>query len=77
MCALDSAELLLLVIDRSPHMAGLPPFEGSDETAHSSYIEQIAKTETLPRVGDKLRQDAQDLRSLWKRPVEWHIFYRI
>ena len=42
------------------HVAGLPPFEGIDETAHYSYIEQIAKTGTLPRFGDKLRQDAED-----------------
>ena len=51
-----SAELLLasLLIGLA-HVAGLPPFEGIDETAHYSYIEQIAKTGTLPRVGDKLR----------------------
>jgi hypothetical protein len=42
------------------HIAGLPPFEGNDETAHYSYFEQIAKTGTLPRFGDKLRQDAED-----------------
>ena len=41
------------------HIAGLPPFEGFDEIAHYSYIEQIAKTGTLPRAGDQLRQDAQ------------------
>ena len=57
-----SAALLLasLLIGLS-HVAGLPPFEGIDETAHYSYIEQIAKTGTLPRFGDKLRQDAQDV----------------
>ena len=43
------------------HVAGLPPFEGIDETAHYSYIEQIAKTGTFPRAGDLLRQDAQDV----------------
>ena len=65
-----SAALLLasLLIGLS-HVAGLPPFEGIDETAHYSYIEQIAKTGTLPRFGDKLRQDAQDVRTLWKRPL--------
>ena len=54
------AELLLasLLIGLA-HIAGLPPFEGFDEVAHYSYIEQIAKTGTLPRAGDKLRQDAQ------------------
>src|SRR5262245_31679291 len=56
-----SATLLLasLLIGLA-HVAGLPPFEGFDETAHYSYIEQIAKAGTLPRVGDKLRQDVQD-----------------
>src|SRR6516164_7183579 len=43
------------------HVTGLPPFEGMDENAHYSYIEQIAKTGTFPRAGDKLRQDAQDV----------------
>src|SRR5438046_9977553 len=53
-----SAELLLasLLIGLA-HVAGLPPFEGIDESAHYSYIEQIARTGTLPRVGDKLWQD--------------------
>jgi hypothetical protein len=57
-----SAALLLasLLIGLS-HVAGLPPFEGIDETAHYSYIEQVAKTGTLPRVGDKIRQDVQDV----------------
>ena len=57
-----SAALLLasLLIGLS-HIAGLPPFEGIDETAHYSYIEQIAKTGTLPRIGDKMRQDVQDV----------------
>jgi hypothetical protein len=55
------AELLLasLLIGLA-HVAGLPPFEGFDETAHYSYIEQIAKTGRLPHAGDKLRQDAVD-----------------
>src|SRR5262245_38104125 len=43
----------------------LPPFEGLDETAHYSYIEQIAKTGTLPRLSNKMidtiRRDAQDV----------------
>src|SRR5262245_10249913 len=56
-----SAPLLLasLLIGLS-HIAGLPAFEGIDEAAHYSYVEQIAKTGTLPRFGDKLRQDAED-----------------
>src|SRR6516225_10064490 len=53
--ALLSASLLIGLAQ----VAGLPPFEGIDETAHYSYIEQIAKTGTLPRFGDQLRQDAE------------------
>src|SRR6516225_10098968 len=54
--ALLSASLLIGL----SHVAGLPPFEGIDETTHYAYIEQIAKTGTLPHVGDKLRQEAED-----------------
>src|SRR6516225_6255437 len=54
--ALLSASLLIGL----SHVAGLPPFEGIDETAHYSYVEQIAKTGTLPRFGDNLRRDAED-----------------
>jgi hypothetical protein len=32
----------------------LPPFEGTDETAHYSYIQQIAETGRWPRPGDKI-----------------------
>src|SRR5262245_50994510 len=56
----SAALLLAALLIGLAHVAGLPPFEGFDETAHYSYIEQIAKTGTLPRVSDKLRQDAQD-----------------
>ena len=56
-----AALLLASLLIGLSHVAGLPPFEGIDETAHYSYIEQIAKTGTLPRFGDKLRQDAQDV----------------
>jgi hypothetical protein len=56
----SAALLLASLLIGLAHVAGLPPFEGFDETAHYSYIEQIAKTGTLPRVSDKLRQDAQD-----------------
>ena len=54
-----AALLLASLLMGLSHVAGLPPFEGIDETAHYSYIEQIAKTGTLPRFGDKLRQDAE------------------
>ena len=55
-----AALLLASLLIGLSHVAGLPPFEGIDETAHYSYIEQIAKTGTLPRFGDKLRQDVED-----------------
>jgi len=58
---ISAALLLASLLVGLAHVAGLPPFEGSDETAHYSYIEQIAKTGTLPRIGDKLRQDAEYL----------------
>jgi hypothetical protein len=62
MMRLILSELLLasLLIGLA-HVAGLPPFEGFDEIAHYSYIEQIARTGALPRVGDTLRQDAIDV----------------
>ena len=42
--ALLAAALLIGVAQ----IAELPPFEGFDETAHYSYIEQIAETGTWP-----------------------------
>lgn len=39
------------------HIALLPPFDGFDETAHYSYIQQIAETGRWPRRSDKLSQD--------------------
>jgi hypothetical protein len=56
-----AALLLASLLIGLSHVAGLPPFEGIDEAAHYSYIEQIAKTGTLPRFGDKLRQDVRDV----------------
>src|SRR5215211_2289592 len=56
-----TALLLASLLIGLGHVAGLPPFEGIDETAHYSYIEQIAKTKTLPRFYDNLRKDAQDI----------------
>jgi hypothetical protein len=35
----------------------LPPFEGFDETAHYSYVQQLADTGRWPRRGDHLSQD--------------------
>ena len=51
---ISAALLLASLLIGLAHVAGLPPFEGIDETAHYSYIEQIAKTGTLPRVCDKI-----------------------
>src|SRR5215831_2642125 len=58
---ISAALLLASLLIGLAHVAGLPPFEGFDETAHYSYIEQIAKTGTLPRFGDKITQHAEDV----------------
>src|SRR5215469_5546067 len=64
-----SALLLASLLIGLGHVAALPPFEGIDERAHYSYIEQIAKTGTLPRFGDTIRQDVQEVvDSLFKAP---------
>src|SRR5262249_17186045 len=64
-----SALLLASLLVGLGHVAALPPFEGIDERAHYSYIEQIAKTGTLPRFGDEIRQDVQDVvDSLFRAP---------
>ncbi len=57
-----TAKLLLLSVALLgfAHIAFLPPFEGFDETAHLSYIQQIADAGTLPRLGrDKLSTDVE------------------
>ena len=41
-------------------VAYLPPFEGFDETAHYSYIQQIAEARTLPRFGDRMSADVDE-----------------
>jgi hypothetical protein len=56
----STALLLASLMIGLAHVAALPPFEGIDETAHYSYVEQIAKTGVLPRLGDKIRMDAQE-----------------
>jgi hypothetical protein len=43
--------LLAVALAGIAHVAFLPPFEGFDEPAHLSYIEQIADTGTVPRYG--------------------------
>jgi hypothetical protein len=55
------ALLLASLLIGLSHVAALPPFEGIDETEHYSYIEQIAKTGVLPRFGDTLRRDIEDV----------------
>jgi 4-amino-4-deoxy-L-arabinose transferase-like glycosyltransferase len=42
------------------HLALLPPFEGFDETAHYSYVQQLAETGHWPRHGDKMSTDIDD-----------------
>jgi hypothetical protein len=58
---ISAALLLASLLIGLAHVAGLPPFEGIDEDAHYSYIEQIAKTGRLPRFGDTIRLDAQSI----------------
>jgi len=59
---LVSAILLIAV----GFLAVLPPFEGFDETAHYSSIQQIADTGTIPRYGLKfLESHSHRLRSTW------------
>src|SRR6185503_5689845 len=51
------------------HVAYLPPLEGFDEYGHYSYIEQIAKTRSLPRVYDRVRQDAAEVEGYFNGPL--------
>jgi hypothetical protein len=41
-------------------IALLPPWEGFDETAHYSYIQQLAETGRWPRFGDPVSRDIED-----------------
>lgn len=43
--------LLAVALAGIAHVAFLPPFEGFDEPAHWSYIQQIADTGSIPRPG--------------------------
>ncbi len=43
--------LLAVALAGIAHVAFLPPFEGYDETAHFSYIQQIGDTGRIPRYG--------------------------
>jgi 4-amino-4-deoxy-L-arabinose transferase-like glycosyltransferase len=78
MRSISAALLLASLLIGLAHVAGLPPFEGFDETAHYSYIEQIAKTGTLPRFGDMMRQDVQDVVDFFEglaAPANWMLQY--
>ncbi len=53
--------LLAVALLGFAHIAFLPPFEGFDETAHLSYIQQVADTGTFPRLGrDMLSTDVEE-----------------
>jgi 4-amino-4-deoxy-L-arabinose transferase-like glycosyltransferase len=46
----------------------LPPFEGFDEHAHYSYIQQVAETGHWPRLGDRMSKDVDDYLALAPGP---------
>ena len=53
--------LLAVALLGFAHIAFLPPFEGFDETAHLSYIQEIADTGAFPLLGrDMLSTDAEE-----------------
>ncbi|MEA2782607.1 MAG: hypothetical protein QOK29_4151 [Rhodospirillaceae bacterium] len=53
--------LLAVALAGIAHIAFLPPFEGFDESAHLSYIQQIADTGRIPRLGvDRISTDVED-----------------
>jgi hypothetical protein len=58
--ALAGILLLSALLVGLGHIALLPPFEGFDETAHYSYIQQIAETGRWPRAGDKMSREIDD-----------------
>jgi hypothetical protein len=49
-------------------IAVLPPFEGADEVAHYSYIQQVGETGTWPQLGDPLSGEIDDYRRLAPLP---------
>lgn len=52
--------LLASLIVGLGHIALLPPFEGFDETAHYSYIQQVAETGTWPRRSGRMSKEIDD-----------------
>jgi hypothetical protein len=66
---ISTSLLLASLLIGLAHVAYLPPFEGFDEAAHYSYIEQIAKKRALPRMWDSVRQDAADVVGYFDGPL--------
>jgi len=58
------------------HIAALPPYEGGDETAHISYVEQLAETGTWPRFGDPLSAETERYATLAPMAFENRWSYR-
>src|SRR5579859_4671234 len=58
-----ASRLLLLTVGLLgiAHVAFLPPFEGYDEPAHYSYIQQLADLAQIPRLGvARISRDVED-----------------
>jgi hypothetical protein len=59
------------------HIAFLPPWEGFDENAHFSYIQQLADTGSLPKRGSaKLSQDVEDYMQYAPMPYCYVPFFK-
>ena len=54
----------------------LPPYEGFDESAHYSYIEQIAQTGTWPRLNDPMTGEIDDYLNAAPSPQSARWSYR-
>lgn len=50
----------------------MPPFEGFDETAHYSYVQQIAESGTLPRLNNPLSAEVSDYLRVAPSAVSLH-----
>ena len=59
------------------HIAFLPPWEGFDENAHFSYIQQIADTGSLPKPGSaKLSKNVDDYQQYAPMPYCYVPFFK-
>ena len=60
------------------HIALLPPWEGFDETAHYSYIQQVATTGHWTRAGDRITRDVDEYLKVAPAnenlPADWTYF---